>query len=232
METRWPCPVCLGVAMQKTVVSGQGADVTLDVCPRCGGIWFERGEARQLARHGPDALWKEVPRREEQVRPPCHGCGAPLDRDAEQCSACGHHNVLRCPVCDVEMERRVQDALTLDLCRRCQGVWFDHAELSSIWRLNLDAATARATRREGRGAAALSTGGDALLEAMIWSPDLVFYGASAATHAASAAANALGSVASSGAAAEAATHAVGIVGDAAEGLFSMIADIIGGLFDS
>jgi Zn-finger nucleic acid-binding protein len=231
METRWPCPVCLGIAMQKTTVRSGGVAVTLDVCPRCGGIWFERGEARQLARQSPDALWKEVPRRADPVRPPCHGCGALLDRNAEQCPVCGHRNVLRCPSCDQEMERRAHAGLVLDLCRNCQGVWFDNAELSELWRLNLAAATERASKRPGRGADALVVGGDVLLHSLFWTPDLVVYGASAATHGVAAAAQAVGSMASSGAAAEVATAAVGVVGDAAEGVFSMIADIIAGLFE-
>lgn len=231
METRWPCPVCLGVAMQKTLVRGAGARVTLDVCPRCGGIWFERGEARLLARHSPEALWKEVPVRTEPVRPPCHGCGAPLDRDVERCAACGQRNLLRCPVCDLEMERRPHGTLVLDLCRRCAGVWFDHAELSAIWRLNLLAATARVSERPERGAHARAAGGDLLLNALVWTPDLVFYGASAATHAVGAAGHSLGASASSGVAAEALTSAVGVVGDASAGVFSMLADIIAGLFD-
>lgn len=231
METRWPCPVCLGVAMQKAVVRGAGADVTIDACPRCGGIWFERGEARQVSRHAPDALWKAVPSPGEPVRPPCHGCGARLDRDVERCAACGHRNVLRCPSCDLEMERRTHGTLVLDLCRRCEGVWFDHAELSSIWRLNLTEATERAARRPGRGGEAMAVGGDVLVNALIWTPDLVIHGAYAATHAASAMTQSVGAMASSGAAAEAATSAVGVVGEAASGVFSMIADIIAGLFD-
>ena len=231
METRWPCPVCLGVAMQKAVVRGAGADVTIDACPRCGGIWFERGEVRQVAHLEADALWNAIPRLGDQARPPCHGCGARIDRDVERCDACGHRNVLRCPRCDLEMERRTQGALVLDLCRRCEGVWFDHAELSSIWRLNLTAATQRAARRPGRGGEAMAVGGDVLVNALIWTPDLVIHGAYAATHAASAMAQSVGAVASSGAAAEAATSAAGVVGDAASGVFSMIADIIAGLFD-
>ena len=230
LETRWPCPVCLGVAMQKTTVRSGGASVTLDVCPRCGGVWFERGEARLLARHEPSALWQEVPQRSDPVRPPCHGCGAPTDRDAERCAACGHRNLLRCPICDVEMERRTHAGLVLDLCRSCEGVWFDHAELTAIWQLNLAAATQRAGTTRGRGADLAATGGDVLLNALFWTPDLVIYGAAAATRAAAGAAQSIGSVGVGGAA-EAATSAAGVVGEAAEGVFSMIADIIGGLFD-
>lgn len=220
--------------MQKTPVRSGGAEVTLDVCPRCGGIWFERGEARQLAGHQPDALWKEVPRRTEPVRSPCHGCGAPTERDTERCAACGHRNLLRCPICDVEMERRTHAGLVLDLCRRCEGVWFDHAELTAIWQLNVTAATQRAAAGRGRGSDALAIGGDVLLNALFWTPDLVLYGAAAATRAATGAAQSLGSAGvggAGGAAAEAVTSAAGVVGEAAEGVFSTIADIIAGLFD-
>ena len=234
METRWPCPVCLGVAMQKTTVRSAGTGVTLDACPRCGGIWFERGEARQLARQSPDALWKEVPRRAEPVRPPCHGCATPIDRDVERCPVCGHRNVLRCPHCDLEMERRAHEGLVLDLCRRCEGVWFDHAELSAIWQQNLAAATQRAQRRPNRGETAAAVGGDVLLNALVWTPDLVLYGAASAAHAAGGVVQSIGSSGLGtvgGAAAEAASSAAGVVGDAAEGVFSMIADIIGSLFD-
>ena len=50
-ETRWPCPVCLGVKMEKTVVGkGEGGpdSLTLDHCARCGGMWFELGEVQRL----------------------------------------------------------------------------------------------------------------------------------------------------------------------------------------
>jgi hypothetical protein len=133
-------------------------------------------------------------------------------------------------MCDLEMERRSQGTLVLDLCRRCEGVWFDHAELSELWQLSMLAATTRA-RGRGRSADVASVGGEVLLNTLFWAPDLVFYGASAAGHVASAAAQSLGSMASSGAAAEAATAAADVVGNAAEGVFSMIADIIAGLFD-
>jgi Zn-finger nucleic acid-binding protein len=230
LETRWPCPVCLGVAMEKATARGVSTAVTLDVCPRCGGIWFERGEARQLARQSPESLWNAVPRRTEPVRPPCHGCGAPLDRDADRCAACGHRNVLRCPVCDVEMDRRREHGLVLDLCRRCEGVWFDHAELTQLWRVSALAVVERA-KSSGFASGAATAGGEALAQSLFWAPDLVVQGASAATHVAGAAVQGLGSLVSSGAAAEAATSAFDFVGHAAEGVFSLIAEIIAGLFD-
>ncbi len=202
--------MCAGVTMEKTRI--EGGNLTLDYCPRCGGLWFDRGEVGQLARRQPSVIRELVPERSHRIRPPCPGCFAPLDRDAEKCPACGRRNLLDCPVCDQPMERREHAGLILDLCRRCQGVWFDNAELSAVWRVNLAAATAK---RRGRGSTALETGGDVLLQAMFWSPDLVLYGGMAAGQA-------VGHLA--GPAAEA-------VGDAAEGVFSFIMEIISGLFD-
>lgn len=205
IETRWPCPVCLGVMMEKADIA-RGADATtVDYCPRCGGLWFDRGEVGRAAKARPVELREFVPERVERVRPPCHGCQTPLDRDAEACPACGRANVLRCPVCDESMQRRAHGGVVLDLCGRCHGVWFDNAELSAIWRLNVDVA------RRSRGGEALAVGGDVLLNAMFWTPDLVVYGGMAAGQAI-------------GAAAE-------VAGSAAEGVFSTIMEIIGGLFD-
>ena len=211
-ETRWPCPVCVGVAMAKAPLGGNAGGLTIDYCPRCGGLWFDRGEVGQLAQRAPAVIREFVPDRADRVRPPCQSCHAPLDRDLEKCPACGHHNVLDCPVCDRPMERRAHVGLVLDLCAKCHGVWFDNAELSAIWRMNVAAATSRMrSKRGGRGAEAASVGGDVLLSAMFWTPDLVLYGGMAAGHAAGA--------------------AVEVVGSAAEGVFATIMEIISGLFE-
>lgn len=216
LETKWPCPVCVGAPMNKVYIEGQGAALTLDYCTRCGGLWFDRGEVGQLAKREPAVLHRYVADRGARIRPPCLGCFAPLDRDAETCPACGHRNVLDCPVCDEPMERRAHAGLVLDLCRRCHGVWFDNAELSAIWRANLAAAAASTrSRRTGKASKALAVGGDVLVEAMFWSPNLVIYGGMAAGEAVGAA----GGV------------AVEVVGKAAEGVFSVVMEIIAGLFD-
>jgi Zn-finger nucleic acid-binding protein len=197
--------------MEKAAIGDGTARLTLDCCPRCGGLWFDRGEVGRLAQRKPTVIAEIAPRKLDRIRPPCAGCHTPLDRDAAKCAVCGRPNVLDCPVCDQAMERREHAGLVLDLCRRCHGVWFDNAELSAIWRMNLAAATAR----RGRGSKALAAGGDVLLEAMFWSPDLVLYGGMAA--------------------AEAVSHLAGpaaeVAGDAAEGVFSFIMEIISGLFD-
>ena len=110
------------------------------------------------------------------------------------------------------MERREHVGLILDFCKHCHGVWFDNAELSAIWRVNL-AITQSASARRRKGADVIL--GDGLVDVMFWSPDLVVYGGAAAIEG-------IGHVA--GAAAD-------VAGGAAEGVFSAVLEIISGLFD-
>ena len=109
---------------------------------------------------------------------------------------------------------------TLDVCRKCRGVWFDHHELSAIWTLQLDHAVA--ARRAGGSAA-----GDAslvLLDSLIWAPDLLFLSAHGAVHALGAAGEAIAN------GPEAIGGAVEVVGEAAASVFELIVDIVGGIF--
>ena len=215
VETRWPCPVCVGARMEKIQIKDRRGTLTLDACPRCGGLWFERGEVGHLSTRKPSSLRAHVPTRATRVRPPCLGCHAPLDRDAEKCAACGERNVLHCPSCDREMDRREHAGLILDFCRDCHGVWFDNAELSAIWRVNLSASgNLRSARRTSAGDIGAATA-DGLVEAMFWSPHLVVHGGAAVI-------DLVGHAA--GPAAEA-------IGGAAEGVFSAVLEIISGLFD-
>jgi Zn-finger nucleic acid-binding protein len=226
LEARLPCPVCLGVQMEKVRIGDGGRALTLDHCTRCGGVWFERGEAEQLARFAPSDLWKVIPPRQAVPSPPCHGCHAPLDRNAEKCAACGTKNELRCPACDRTM-KRWNNGLLLDFCPTCKGVWFDHVELRSVWSLVI---TEMDRKRPGRGAEALAVGGDVLMESLFWAPGLTLSAGAALAHGVGSAASALGSVSAEGAA-SAALGAVDVVGGAAEGLFEMIMEIIGSIFD-
>jgi len=227
-EARLPCPVCLGVQMEKVQIGNANAALVLDHCPRCGGVWFEKGEAQQLTRHSPADLWKLIPPRESGPKPPCHGCGTPLDRDSDKCAVCGRKNELDCPVCAKTMERRRHSGLTLDVCSRCKGVWFDHGELKHVWSIAVVDVSKR--RRFGRTADAAAVGGDILLESLFWAPGLVIDSGVAAAHGIGHVAGAIGDLSVDGAA-NAALGAAEVVGGAAEGIFEMIMDIIGSIFD-
>ncbi|WP_420633400.1 zf-TFIIB domain-containing protein [Candidatus Palauibacter sp.] len=220
-ETRWPCPVCLGVKMEKATVGAGTADgsgpLTLDHCPRCGGMWFELGEVQRLRSERPESLWARIPARDERHRAQCHTCRALVDRDAPECGACGARTRLRCPSCDRTMLQVRQSALTLDVCKRCRGVWFDHHELEAIWDLERDRLVAKRGKGGKLGAAAGDASADILFGTLFWAPDLVFVGAHVAGHAVAAAA-------------EAAPAVLEVVGEAAASVFEAILEIVAGIF--
>lgn len=234
-ETRLPCPACLAVKMQKVRV-GQGGELVLDYCDRCGGVWFEAGEVQVLRARRPAALWARVPQRDDVSPARCHSCHAHIDPDAERCPACGQAVQLHCPECDQPMERARHADLTLDVCKRCKGVWFDHHELAAIW--TLERGRARERRKEpavsagSDGARATElAGADALADALLFMPDVVFYGAHAAGHVLSGAAEALAHAPSAlGDVAEAAGGLAGVIGDAAASVFEALVEIVGGIF--
>jgi Zn-finger nucleic acid-binding protein len=223
-EARLPCPICIGVQMDKIALRRPGTRLLLDHCSRCGGVWFEKGEPQQLTWHEPAELWKLIPPRSHIIRPPCHGCGTPLGRDDHECPVCSRTNDLMCPQCDTKATRASVDGITLDVCEKCKGVWFDHAELRSIWKLKL---TEIARNRPG-DAQGMGTG--VLFEALIWAPDIAFYGAHAVGSGLAHTAGAVGELAKGGGA-EAASGVLGALGDAGESVFEAIASILGGLFD-
>jgi Zn-finger nucleic acid-binding protein len=225
IEPRYPCPVCLGVRLEKTRVGTRG-ELVLDSCRRCGGIWFELGEVQRLKRLRPQTLWERVGTRDDVFRMQCHGCHAPMDRNAGGCPACGWKNSIDCPVCQRAMEPQTHEGLRLDTCRTCKGVWFDRVELAAIWSLTV--AASQRSRPRGTSVAAPSTaaedGATVLLYSLAYSPELVLYGARAAGYAVSASAEVLAS------APEAAAGLVGEAGEAAASVFEAILDIVSGLF--
>ncbi|MBN1360642.1 MAG: zf-TFIIB domain-containing protein [Sedimentisphaerales bacterium] len=104
------CPAC-GEAM----VTLELADVEIDHCVGCGGIWLDAGELELLMddrRKATDLLasFRDDPSSTEASR--------------------------RCPICDKKMGKIVvgqaTPALRIDKCRRNHGLWFDRGELADI----------------------------------------------------------------------------------------------------
>jgi Zn-finger nucleic acid-binding protein len=223
VETRYPCPVCLGTTLQKTVVTGKGAHIVLDSCSRCGGIWFELGEVQRLRAHPPERLWSRIQQRADMYRGPCHNCHTIIDRNSVACDACGTTNVIDCPVCAKPLTPETHEGMRLDVCRTCKGVWFDHVELAAIWTLSLDATRRGVASRRGASSAA-ETSASVLGDVLLFSPDLVFYGARAAGMAVEGGASMLAN------APETATALAEGAGEAAAGVFEAVMEIIAGIF--
>jgi uncharacterized protein len=223
LETRYPCPVCLGVKMEKVTLPGSAdlAPLTLDHCSRCGGVWFEAGEVLHLRRSDATALWRAIAQREGAHAMRCHSCRTPISRTASSCHVCGWKMELDCPVCERPLRLSEQNGLHLDYCTHCKGVWFDHDELTGIWRMEVDALV----RRRGSRAVA-ADGGVMLLDVLLYDPFVMYYGIHAAGHAAGAAADALAGAGS----VEVIGEVAGAAGEVASGLFETIVEIIGGIF--
>jgi Zn-finger nucleic acid-binding protein len=247
LEARFPCPVCLGVTMNKTSIGeplgvtpinrarssrvtvnrvGPGSEpLMLDHCTRCGGVWFEAGEVQRLRMLRADMFWTAVKPRSEQFRMQCHDCHGFIDRNAETCATCGWKNVLDCPLCLQPMKTATHAGVKLDACSSCKGVWFDHEELASIWRKEFTSSMQKRSGQSGSGLAASDMGAYVVLDALSYSPWLAFEGIRLAGHVVAGSAEALSH------APQVAGAVVDAAGDAASGVFEILMDIIGSLFD-
>ena len=228
---RMECTACLGVAMERASVAN---GVSLHHCGRCGGTWLLRDQIPRL-RAVPASALRAMIRRADDAGFLCHDCHAPMSRDTASCAGCGWTNTLECPGCGQAMRREAHAGVTVDVCRPCTGVWLDHHELSSLWTVAARGAMVR-SRRGSKLAAAGADAGGFLLDSLWYAPDLVVGVARVGIHAAGAGLEAASHVAGAGMhavahAPELASGLADVAGDAAGTVFSLIADILCGLFD-
>jgi len=104
------CPTC-GNAM----ITLELADIEIDHCVHCGGIWLDTGELElllddpQKAKHLLDSF-REAPAAPEPPR--------------------------RCPICEKKMTKITvgssKPPLFIDRCRRRDGIWLDKSELHAV----------------------------------------------------------------------------------------------------
>lgn len=99
------CPRCEKQELASREVASKG--VTLDVCPSCQGVWFDRGELEQAL---PEAA-----------------AGLTIPEDAEPGGG-------ECPRCWGTMCTFIYPGtyVQVDMCRRCSGVWLDVGEIREI----------------------------------------------------------------------------------------------------
>ena len=104
------CPTC-GNAM----VTLELADIEIDHCVRCGGIWLDTGELELLL---------DDPRKARQLL------------DSFQEVSATSEPPRRCPICEKKMAkiavRASKPPLVIDRCRRTDGIWLDKSELQEV----------------------------------------------------------------------------------------------------
>jgi Zn-finger nucleic acid-binding protein len=104
------CPVC-----KNAMITLQLAEVEVDYCTDCGGIWLDAGELELLLGD---------PEQSEQ-----------LLNSFEIDSECAEKR-RKCPICLKKMQKIVvgtdKPALLIDKCAKGDGLWFDKGELQDI----------------------------------------------------------------------------------------------------
>jgi len=91
------------------------AEVEIDYCTECGGIWLDSGELEQLL---------QDPQQAREVL------------DSFKIESGSAEKPRRCPICLRKMKKIIVDqsgpTLRLDKCARGHGLWFDKGELQDI----------------------------------------------------------------------------------------------------
>ncbi len=99
------CPKCRQEKLQRKHLSTLA--LTMDCCPKCGGIWFDKGE-----------LERALPAADPHLRVP---------GDAAQMGAA-------CPRCRQPLYAFLypQTRVGIEMCNACGGLWLDAGELKQI----------------------------------------------------------------------------------------------------
>lgn len=106
------CPAC-----KNAMITLEMANVEIDYCVSCGGVWLDSGELELLM---------DAPEKAGQ-----------LLRSFRKDTA-GTEQPRLCPICDKRMNKilvgQATPPLRIDQCRRSHGLWFVRGELEDILR--------------------------------------------------------------------------------------------------
>ena len=106
-ERKYECHRCW-VEMDKKEMDIFGPNIIIDVCPKCKGIWLDKGELGKLLqdRKLTNYLTKHIG---TKSRSP-----------------------MVCPRCGMTMDIEKADDIEVDVCLTCGGVWLDPGELEAL----------------------------------------------------------------------------------------------------
>ncbi len=105
------CPVC-----KNAMITLELADIEIDYCVGCGGIWLDKGELEMLLGEPEKA--------------------ANLLSSFEIAPGC-RENPRKCPICNNKMLKALVgdkgSPVLIDECSKGDGLWFDKDELKNIF---------------------------------------------------------------------------------------------------
>ena len=91
----------------------QGLEV--DLCPKCGGLWLDRGEITRAAKMTETEL--------DRLRTLLTGAKGPPPVPTE--------NVAHCPSCPGNLAEVLLGNVHVDYCNKCHGIFLDRGELQA-----------------------------------------------------------------------------------------------------
>jgi Zn-finger nucleic acid-binding protein len=98
------------------------ANIRVDVCPSCRGMWLDKGELEQIQ------ATVERDHSEKLAAIPKRPHAAAQARQSEQ-------PTLSCPRCGHPMQRKEHPSCShvlIDVCARCEGIWLDEGEIEEL----------------------------------------------------------------------------------------------------
>ena len=135
-STNLCCVKCNSVLDKATF---QGLEV--DLCPKCGGLWLDRGEITRAAKLPEQELGR--------LRGLLTGAKGPPPLPTE--------NKAPCPACDGSLSEVVLGAVHVDYCGKCHGIFLDRGELQAA----IEAVRAKSRQTSAHEVViAISTAGD------------------------------------------------------------------------
>lgn len=114
------CPRCAEDLRERTYE----ADIRVDECPTCRGLWLDRGELVRIEETSDGtsphdaAVIDTVARAQEQARQ--------MSRPEISCPKCGQPMTKR--------EAHPSSQVVIDVCQACPGAWLDGGEVQSLER--------------------------------------------------------------------------------------------------
>ncbi|GMQ91496.1 MAG: hypothetical protein BMS9Abin11_0805 [Gammaproteobacteria bacterium] len=99
------------------------ADIEIDVCPRCAGIWLDRGELEAIEETIENDYIEELEKFPDYVG---NAYTMALQKKAAE---------ITCPDCNTAMERKeyaYTSQIMIDKCPKCHGIWLDKGELEAL----------------------------------------------------------------------------------------------------
>jgi Zn-finger nucleic acid-binding protein len=104
------CPAC-----KNAMITLELAEVEIDYCSGCKGVWLDAGELEMLL--GDDGKAKML-----------------ISSFSKDTSS--SEKPKQCPICDKKMEKIIvgqeKPTLLIDRCSKGDGLWFDNGELNNI----------------------------------------------------------------------------------------------------